>query len=197
MPKHSHRESILEAGRKVMFQKGYVGSGIREIVAEASVSQGSFTNHFRSKEEFTMEVLNRYFSHLQAAVEEALQDKGRPPRLRIARYLDIITERLAEDGFARGCLIGDLSLEAASQSEMLRSRLAEIFAEWSGSFANCITEGQASGEITDAFSPQDLAEFFLAGWEGAILRMKVSRDVEPLTRFKRVIFATIFKDPNL
>lgn len=196
MPKHSHRETILQAGRKVMFHKGYVGSGIREIVAEASVPQGSFTNHFRSKEEFAVEVLNRYFSDLQSAIAEALLDESKTPRVRLARYLDIITQRLADDNFARGCLIGDLSLEAAPQSEMLRSRLIEIFADWSGSFAACIAEGQELGEITDVFSPQDLAEFFLAGWEGAILRMKVSRDAEPLERFKKIVFATVFKEPN-
>ena len=62
MPKPSNRDRILEAGLKVMFRKGYVGAGVRDIVAEASAPQGSFTNHFRSKEEFAREVLDRYFA---------------------------------------------------------------------------------------------------------------------------------------
>ena len=197
MAKHSHRESILEAGRKVMFRKGYIGAGVRDIVAEASVPQGSFTNHFRSKEEFVREVLDRYFSDLQRAVEETLGRKDLPPRRRIERYLELITGRLADDGFRRGCLIGDLSLEAAPQSEMLRTRLMEIFSEWSAAFAACIEEGQASGEIVDTFSPIDLAEFLLSAWEGAILRMKVSRNAEPLERFKMIVLATVLKDPSL
>lgn len=194
MAKHSHRNSILEAGRKVMFRKGYIGAGVRDIVAEAGVPQGSFTNHFRSKEEFTREVLDLYFQDLQCAIETALGDAGLRPRQRIEKYLDIIIGRLAADGFSRGCLIGDLSLEAAPQSEMLRTRLAEIFGEWSAPFTACIAEGQASGEIDDAISPEDLAEFLLASWEGAILRMKVSRDAQPLERFKKIVFATVFKD---
>ena len=44
-----------------MFRKGYVGAGVRDIVAEAPAPQGSFTNHFRSKEEFAREVLDLYF----------------------------------------------------------------------------------------------------------------------------------------
>ena len=120
MAKHSHRNTILEAGRKVMFRKGYIGAGVRDIVAEAGVPQGSFTNHFRSKEEFTKEVLDLYFRDLQCAIETALGDVRLRPRQRIEKYLDIITGRLAADGFSRGCLIGDLSLEAAPQSEMLR-----------------------------------------------------------------------------
>src|SRR4029077_2881506 len=98
MPKPSNRDRILEAGLKVMFQKGYVGSGVRDIVAEASAPQGSFTNHFRSKELFAREGLDRYFEHVKALVAQALDDKSRSPRDRLLRYLDTITERLAADG---------------------------------------------------------------------------------------------------
>jgi TetR/AcrR family transcriptional regulator, transcriptional repressor for nem operon len=196
MAKPSNRDRILEAGLKVMFHKGYIGAGVRDIVAEAPAPQGSFTNHFRSKEEFAREVLDLYFGHTKRAVAEALEDRSLSPRERLRRYLDIITDRLANAEFSRGCLIGDFSLEAAPQSEMLRTRLAAIFAEWRSSFAACIAEGQAAGEIAGTFAPKDLAEFLLSSWEGAILRMKVERNAEPLERFKRIVFATMFKEPT-
>jgi len=195
MPKPSNRDRILEAGLKVMFRKGYVGAGVRDIVAEASAPQGSFTNHFRSKEDFAREVLDLYFDHTKRVVVEALEDRSLNPRERLGRYLDIITGRFAAAKFGRGCLIGDFSLEAAPQSEMLRTRLTEIFAEWRAPFAACIAEGQATGEIAATFAPEDLADFLLSSWEGAILRMKVERNAEPLERFKRIAFATVFKEP--
>ena len=196
MARASLRDSILEAGLKVMVRKGYAGAGVRDIVAEAPAPQGSFTNHFRSKEEFAREVLDLYFARLKRLVAEALDDGGLSPRERLRRYLDIITRRLAGDEFSRGCLIGDFSLEAAAQSETLRARLGEIFAEWRAPFAACIAEGQAMGEIDGAFAPEELAEFLLSSWEGAILRMKVERNAEPLERFKRIAFATTFRDPS-
>jgi TetR/AcrR family transcriptional repressor of nem operon len=193
MAKASHRDRILDAGLKVMFHKGYIGSGVRDIVAEASAPQGSFTNHFRSKEVFAREVLDRYFDHLKGLVAQVLDDRSLSPRQRLRRYLDIISERLKADEFRRGCLIGDFSLEAAPQSDMLRERLAAIFTEWRAPFAACIAEAQTAGEIAATFTPDDLAEFLLASWEGAILRMKVERGPEPLERFKRIAFATVFK----
>ena len=196
MARASLRDSILDAGLKVMVRKGYAGAGVRDIVAEAPAPQGSFTNHFRSKEEFAREVLDLYFTRLKRLVAEALDDSGLSPRERLRRYLDIITRRLAGDEFSRGCLIGDFSLEAVAESETLRARLAEIFAEWRAPFAACIAEGQAMGEIDGAFAPEELAEFLLSSWEGAILRMKVERNAEPLERFKRIAFATTFRDPS-
>jgi TetR/AcrR family transcriptional repressor of nem operon len=196
MPKPSNRDRIVEAGLKVMFRKGYGGAGVRDIVAEASAPQGSFTNHFRSKEEFAREVLDLYFDHTKRAMAESLENRSLSPRERLRRYLDIITDRLAGAEFRRGCLVGDLSLEAAPQSEMLRTRLVEFFAEWLSPFAACIAEGQEAGEIARTFAPHDLADFLLSSWEGAILRMKVERNAEPLERFKRIVFATMFKEPS-
>jgi TetR/AcrR family transcriptional regulator, transcriptional repressor for nem operon len=196
MARPSLRERILDAGLKVMFRKGYIGSGVRDVMAEAAAPQGSFTNHFRSKEVFAREVLDRYFEHTRALVAQALEDGSLSPRARLLRYLDIITERLGADGFARGCLIGDFSLEATGHSELLRERLEAIFNEWRAPFAACIAAAQVAGELSSTFAPEDLAEFLLASWEGAILRMKVERSAQPLERFKRIAFRTVFKEAS-
>jgi TetR/AcrR family transcriptional repressor of nem operon len=194
MAKHSHRDSIISAGLRVMFRSGYSGSSVRDIVAEAGVPQGSFTNHFRSKEGFVETVLSHYFAHVQGLVREALEDTSLTPRTRLKRYLDIITTRLEADHWTRGCLIGDLSLEASGQSEVLRQRLATIYEEWRAPFAACIAEAQAAGEIAATFDPTDLAEFLLASWQGAMLRMKVERGPAPLERFKKIAFDTVFRE---
>ena len=194
MSKPSLREDILNAGLKVMFRSGYQGATVRDICAAAGAPHGSFTNHFRSKEAFAQEVLDRYFANLQRIVREALDDKSLSPRQRLKRYLDIISGLLAGDKWNRGCLIGDFSLETTSQSKLLRQRLQAIFREWRAPFASCIAEAQAIGEIDATFEPMDLAEFLLASWEGAILRMKVERSPAALERFKKIVFETVFKE---
>ncbi len=194
MSKPSLREDLLVAGLKVMFRAGYTGASVRDICEAADVPLGSFTNHFRSKEAFAQEVLDRYFANLQGTVRRALDDKSLTPRLRLKRYLDIISGVLAEDKWNRGCLIGDFSLETVSQSKLLRQRLQAIFQEWRIPFASCIAEAQAVCEIDSTFDPMDLAEFLLASWEGAILRMKVERGPAALERFKRIVFQTVFKE---
>jgi TetR/AcrR family transcriptional repressor of nem operon len=194
MSKRSLREDILKAGLKVMFRSGYQGASVRDICVAAGAPHGSFTNHFRSKEAFAEEVLNRYFAGTQRFVKEALDDTSLTPRQRLKRYLDIISGVLEDAQWNRGCLIGDFSLETASQSELLRQRLEAIFQEWRAPFASCIADAQTAGEIEAMFDPMDLAEFLLASWEGAILRMKVERGPAALDRFKNIIFQTIFKE---
>ena len=178
-----------------MFRSGYTGASVRDICEAAGVPLGSFTNHFRSKEAFAEEVLNRYFTNLQGYVQRALDDKSLTPRQRLQRYLDIVSGVLADDKWNRGCLIGDFSLET-SQSHLLREKLEAIFQQWRAPFASCIAEAQAAGEVDLTFDPMDLAEFLLASWEGAILRMKVERGPAALDRFKNIVFQTVFSKPH-
>lgn len=194
MSKPSLREDILNAGLKVMFRSGYQGATVRDICEAAGAPHGSFTNHFRSKEAFAQEVLDRYFANTKGYVREALEDRSRSPRQRLQRYLEIISGVLKDDEWNRGCLIGDFSLETSSQSETLRQRLEAIFEEWRAPFAACIAEAQVTGEIDSTFDPTDLAEFLLASWEGAILRMKVERGPASLERFRKIAFQTVFKE---
>jgi len=196
MGRPSLRDDILQAGLPVLFRSGYHAASVRDICAAAGAPQGSFTNHFRSKEAFTVEVLNRYFDYLKGLVHETLSDPNLTPRQRVERYLEVVTEKLERDRWMTGCLIGDFSLQASSHSNLLRKRLDAIFKEWRALFASCIAAAQWAGEVDSDFDAEDLAEFLLTSWQGAILRMKVERSPAALERFKTIVFATVFKQPR-
>jgi TetR/AcrR family transcriptional regulator, transcriptional repressor for nem operon len=196
MGRPSLRDDILRAGLRVMFRSGYRGASVRDICGAAGAPQGSFTNHFRSKEAFAKEVLDQYFDYLKGLVAQALNDETLSPRQRLKRYLDIITGSLERDRWTVGCLIGDLSLEASFHSKRLRKRLDAIFQEWRTPFVSCIAAAQSAGEVDSKFDATELAEFLLASWEGAILRMKVERSPAALERFKTIMFETVFKKPG-
>jgi TetR/AcrR family transcriptional regulator, transcriptional repressor for nem operon len=196
MGRRSLRDQILKTGLHVMFRSGYHASSVRDICAAAGAPQGSFTNHFRSKEAFAVEVLDQYFGYLKGLVTEALNDDTLTPRQRLKQYLDVITAKLERDRWMIGCLIGDLSLQVSSHSRLLRKRLDSIFQEWRTLFASCIAAAQSAGEVDSHFDATELAEFLLASWEGAILRMKVERSPAALERFKTIAFETVFKKPR-
>jgi TetR/AcrR family transcriptional repressor of nem operon len=114
---------------------------------------------------------------------------------RLRAYFEAITERLEDRGWQHGCLIGNMSLEVAEHSGAIRTRLAGIFARWREPFARCLEEADAAGQIRLDVPAIDMADFLLASWQGAILRMKVDRSPEPLDRFRRITFATVLSPP--
>src|ERR687888_1550331 len=103
MARPSLRDQFLRAGLPVMFRSGYQAASVRDICTPARAPQGSFTNHFRSKEAFAVEVLDRYFDYLKGLVTAALDDESLTPRQRLKRYLDVITDRLERDRWTIGC----------------------------------------------------------------------------------------------
>src|SRR5207253_10977929 len=195
MARRSLRDQILRAGLPVLFRYGYHAASVRDICAAAGAPQGSFTNHFRSKEAFAVEVLDQYFDYLKRLVNETLNDETLTPRQRLKRYLDVITDKLARDRWMLGCLIGDFSLQVSSQSKLLRKRLDSIFREWRTLFASCIAAAQSADEVDSHFDATELAELALASWEGAILRMKVERSLAAHERITTIAFKTVFQPP--
>ncbi|MCA3746417.1 MAG: TetR family transcriptional regulator C-terminal domain-containing protein [Phenylobacterium sp.] len=193
MSRPSNREQLIETGVETLMCRGFSNASVRDIASAAGVPLGSFTNHFRSKEDYAVEVLDRYFASIQNVMAQTLESPNMAPLQRLDAYLDVITDLMSVSGWRYGCLIGNLGLEVSGYSELIRTRLQGIFADWLRPFLAVVVDAQRSGELRDDLSPEELAEFLLAGWHGAILRMKVERSDEPLKRFRRIIEVTLFQ----
>jgi TetR/AcrR family transcriptional repressor of nem operon len=89
--------------------------------------------------------------------------------------------------------MANLGHELADQSETLRSRIAEVFAQWRKRYAACFKQAQEAGEIPKHLNVEVRAEFYLSAWEGAVLQVKVMRNVEPFKRFIQVMFEEVLK----
>jgi TetR/AcrR family transcriptional regulator, transcriptional repressor for nem operon len=60
MSRPSNKEKLLTDGLRLVHERGFGASSVRDITQAAGVPQGSFTNHFASKEAFGLEILERY-----------------------------------------------------------------------------------------------------------------------------------------
>ncbi|GJG89367.1 TetR family transcriptional regulator [Gemmatimonadetes bacterium T265] len=196
MSRPSLREQLLESGVTTLHKRGFAACGVREITSAAGVPQGSFTNHFRSKEAFGVAVLDRYFEKLQAVADATLRDHTRAPLDRLHAYFDAITDYLAGVGWRHGCLVSNMSLEAPEHSEALRGRLAQVFGALTQPFAEAVRAAQAAGQVRADLDADEAAEVLVAAWHGALLRMKVERSPVPLDRFRRVLFPALLAAPD-
>ena len=191
MPKPSHREKLLEEGFKVLLSHGYNGASVRDIVRAAGVPQGSFTNHFSSKEAFAREVLDRYFSLVNAKIEKTLRNDSLPPLQRVRAWLDAQIEFLKQSEFRSGCLIGNFTMETSGQNASIRQRLTGIIQDIEESLVYCLKAAVDAGELPASTNVREIASFVHSSWQGAILQAKVEQRVEPLERFKKVLFEQV------
>ncbi len=189
MGRPSLREKILVSGVRTLHEQGYGAAGIRDITAAAGVPQGSFTNHFASKEAFAVATLERYYEGIEATITATLYDEARSPAARLRAYFDTVTERLDAADWHHGCLIGNFGLETSEHSEALRTRLDDVLDRITGAFAETVRAAQVAGEMRADMPADEIASALLSSWQGAMLWMKVQRSGAAIERFKRVTLA--------
>jgi TetR/AcrR family transcriptional repressor of nem operon len=193
MSKEKTKMTLLEAGKRVFLEKGYNNSGIEAILQEAGVPKGSFYYYFSSKEDFGLQVLDLFASHLGEMLDQSLGDTTASPLERLRRHFEAIIAKLESRACRNGCLIGNFSQEMADQSEVFRARLEEIFERWVDRLAGCLDEAQKAGEIPAHLDVRELAGFWLNSWQGAILRAKTMRSIAPLRTFLGMIFGYVLQ----
>jgi TetR/AcrR family transcriptional repressor of nem operon len=187
MAKPSHREKILTHGLKVVHERGFAGASVRDIVQAAGVPQGSFTNHFVSKEAFGLEVIDLYCAHSQVMLEQTLLNTTLAPLDRVMAYLDA-HHHLLENGYmSKGCLYGNFTAESTEHSEPIRERLVEIYQWMTGLLAACLKEAVEAGDLPKSVNGDEIALFIISSLQGAMLLAKAQRNTAALESLRNVV----------
>lgn len=193
MTKPSHREILLTSGLRLIHEKGFARASVRDIVAAAGVPQGSFTNHFRTKEAFGLAVLERYYGFIEALMQRSLLNDRRRPLQRIRSYLDELVAVLEDGWTTKGCILGNFSAEITDDNEAMRLRVMEILEEIRQAVEGCLKDAVREGELPGRTNTAELAAFIVSSQQGATLLCKANRSVEPMLRFRRVLFSSILR----
>jgi AcrR family transcriptional regulator len=126
------RRQLLDAGERVFLRRGFQGSSVEEIAAEAGYTRGAFYSNFDSKDELFVELLqDRVYQRYAQMAQEAQEQPG-TPRERLRWGIERMREMYEED---QGDWLFRLWLECLTQAardDEFR-KLAATF--WSGNRA--------------------------------------------------------------
>ncbi len=187
MAKMTNREKLLRVGLRLLHERG-LNASVRDIVEAAGVPQGSFTNHFASKEAFCLEILNMYHANALKGIARTLRNDAVAPLKRLRAYLDLHADFLKTFGKENGCLYGNFTAETSSQSENVRRRLVEIFDEIRNSITYCLKAAVKAGELPKGFKCGEVADFILSSMQGAMLLGRGQRSTAPFGAFSECAF---------
>ncbi len=188
MSKEDTKTRLLEEGSALILERGYAATGIQDILRAAGVPKGSFYHHFRSKEDFGLQVLDRYGETAYRLLDERLSDEAYPPVERIRRFFSEVFADWESRSCRYGCLLGKLGQELAEINTTYRLTIAAIFERWSIRISACLSEAQARGELDPGIDASMMASQLVDGFEGAAMRMKLLQTAEPLEGFLDIYF---------
>lgn len=186
----STRELLVRCGTEIFTERGFQATGIDEIRQRVNVPKGSFYHFFESKRDFGLAVIDNYARYFERKLARSFDDTELKPLARIEAFALDAMRGMEKFNFQRGCLVGNLGQELGGLDDGFRERLEAVLQAWQRRTAACLREAVACGELAAGTDCDALAEYFWIGWEGAILRAKLTRNNDPLEKFLAVFLAT-------
>lgn len=177
------RGALLRCGMEILTAQGLTATGIESVLKRVDVPKGSFYHYFDSKDAFGLEVLQSYAEYFARKLDRWLLDDSLPPLQRLTLFVEDAKAGMARHRFDRGCLVGNLGQEVRTLPESYRTKLEETLEDWEQRLQDCL---RLAVDVVDLPADTDcaaLSRFFWIGWEGAVLRTKLARTVEPLDVF--------------
>ncbi len=193
MAQSSTREEIIRKGAGLIHAQGFNATGIQQVLDAAGVPKGSFYFYFKSKEEFGLATIDYFREFIQSMADKYLKKDSSPPLEKLSRFFDAYTDIFTKMDLRRGCPIGNLMQEMSDLSETFRGKISEVYCDMQKGIEQLLEEARVRGDINaDTDTPQ-MAQFIINAWEGAIMHMKLVKDTQPLSVFKKMIFQRILK----
>ncbi len=164
----------------MLLEQGYNGLGIKALLIGAGIPKGSFYHHFKDKEDFALQVIDRYMQEVHTGLDACLDDVSRAPLERVRLFFEMTEQHYRQEGYM-GCLLGGLGQELSGASEVFRAKIEECFSGIAARMAACLEEARHRGDIPADSDAGRMASVLVDCWEGAALRSRLKRDAAPLS----------------
>ena len=186
----STKERMLKAGLSMLLRHGYNDLGIQAVLRETDMPKGSFYHHFASKENFALQVVQRYMDEVHRGLDDSLGDRSVAPLDRVRKFFEATRDKYREDGYL-GCMLGGLGQELSGVSPIFQEKIEACLSTIAGRIADCMKEAQARGDLPTDANPIHMANLVVNCWEGAALRSRLLRDPAPLNSMLDFYFSAV------
>lgn len=156
------RQKIIEAGTRLIVQKGIEKTSLADIAEEAGISKGSLYYYYASKNELIFDIteahINQISENLFAIIEES---KGNASW---EELLKILFERIL-DADTRGRLHLYLVQQALNDNDDLKEKFKKIYQEWKNTIKD-VFEMLEPG----ISNPNGIASIIIAALDGFLIQ---------------------------
>ncbi|MBE2317507.1 TetR/AcrR family transcriptional regulator [Solirubrobacter sp. CPCC 204708] len=168
------RDRIIEAAMHAFAARGFRGTAIDAVAAEAGVTRQGLLHHFPSKVQLLVAVLEQRDEEDKALAETVAEtDAG------FAAVLDAVMRHTAKPEREHlGRLFTILSAESIDADHPAHEHFRRRYRAAREGFAEWIAQAQAEGAMVDTIAPEQLAAVLVAVMDG--LQMQQHLDEQPL-----------------
>jgi TetR/AcrR family transcriptional repressor of nem operon len=187
---HPTKQRLIDAGLPMLLERGYNDLGIQALLDVTQTPKGSFYHHFADKEDFALQVIDRYMQDVHDALDACLEDGSRRPLERVRHFFELTEQAYRQQGYM-GCLLGGLGQELSGVSAVFRRKVEECFCAIAQRLAGCLEQARRRGDLRGDADCASLADLLVDCWEGAALRSRLRGEASPLMAMLDFYFASL------
>lgn len=177
------KDEIIHESMKLFSMKGYINTGINEIIESVDSSKGGFYNHFASKEELFCEVLTEAQRMWRERVLHGLNEVESPVG-KIIKLLENYRDQYLKDSknFPGGCIFVTFSVELDDQHPQLMQKVNKGFVGLKNMLKRLLEEGKKLGELNEKVNINRTTELIFSGMIGSSVLFGVEKSTTTLDR---------------
>jgi AcrR family transcriptional regulator len=173
-PGERTREKMVRGAAQLLRERGYTGTGFREVVERTGAPRGSIYHHFPGgKAQLAGEAVDWMAGLARRAIEQSFAEGG--PIAGLRAFVEIWRAEFERSGYRAGCPIVAVAVENHDDAPDLLDVAARAFAAWRSAFADSLRDAGVAASRADS-----LAALVVSAVEGAIVLSRAERDSSPL-----------------
>jgi TetR/AcrR family transcriptional regulator, transcriptional repressor for nem operon len=162
------KETIIHESMKLFSLNGFVGTSIDDILSASNSSKGGFYNHFKSKEDLFLEVLDEARKIWRDRNLKGLsqnQDALTNIKKLLINFRDVYLKN--SDSFPGGCIFIILMVEVKNQRPHLSKEIKKGFVSLKNMIKRYLEEAKDSGQLKNGADTDEMSEILFNGMLGA------------------------------
>ncbi len=177
------KDVLIRRGIELLTERGMNAMSLDDLMKPIQIPKGSFYHYFENKEAFILEVLDAYETYFVKRLNKFLSQPDLTPLEKLQNFVKDAGEKLQKYDFKRGCILGNLGQEVSYLAPEIIARIESIFQVWQTIVSDCLREFYSQYSLTNC---NEMAYQFWIGWEGAVLRARLTKSTSPLEAFYRL-----------
>lgn len=160
------RSKLLESAFTEIWEKGYGGASVEDILAKCDVTKGALYHHFPSKKALGLAVLNEVVREgiVQTWMEPLTESDD--PIQTMRNVFAAHRDEMSDEEIALGCPLNNCAQEMAAVDEDFRRDVERAYELWHSVLADAFRRGQDKGTVRSDIDPDSTATFIIAASEG-------------------------------
>jgi len=177
------KETIIQESLKLFSLKGFLSTGINDILLAANTSKGGFYNHFSSKEDLFYVVLAEAQGIWRDKTLCGL-DEIESPVGKVERFLENYRDQYLKDDehFPGGCIFVTFSVELDDQRPHLATEVNRGFVGVKALLKRFLDQAKQLGELDAIVDTDNVTEMLFAGMIGASVNYGIDKSAASLDR---------------